>query len=128
MARHWFPILHDIRFTHSWGGAVAITRDWEPYLIWNRNQGFGKIGGYAGDGVTMSYLASKTLVAEILDSVSPLRNLHFINRKMKKWEPEPLRYLGVNSLVKLSAIADQEEAWTGRPSVVNRFIAPLILR
>ena len=128
MARHWFPLLHDVGFTHSWGGAVAITRDWEPYLIWNRSEGFGKIGGYAGDGVTMSYLASKTLVAEILDSVSPLRNLHFINRKMKKWEPEPLRYLGVNSLVKLSAIADQEEALTGRPSVVNRFIAPLILR
>ena len=128
LARHWFPVLHDIRFTHSWGGAVAITRDWEPYLIWNRSEGIGKIGGYAGDGVTMSYLASKTLVAEILDSVSPLRNLHFINRKMKKWEPEPLRYLGVNSLVKLSAIADQEEALTGRPSVVNRFIAPLILR
>lgn len=128
LARHWFPVLHDIRFTHSWGGAVAITRDWEPFLIWNRREGIGKIGGYVGDGVTMSYLAAKTLAGEILEIDSPLRKLHFINRKIRKWEPEPLRYLGVNSLVKLSAIADREESLTGRASVVNRVIAPLILR
>ena len=120
LARHWFPVLHDIRFTHSWGGAVAITRDWEPFLIWNRREGIGKIGGYVGDGVTMSYLAAKTLAGEILEIDSPLRKLHFINRKIRKWEPEPLRYLGVNSLVKLSAIADREESLTGRASVVNR--------
>jgi len=47
---------------------------------------------------------------------------------IRKWEPEPLRYLGVNSLVKLSGIADKEEARTGRPSMVSRIIAPLILR
>ncbi|NDE71386.1 MAG: FAD-dependent oxidoreductase [Actinobacteria bacterium] len=128
MVRQWFPILKDVKFTHAWGGAVAITRDWEPYLIWDGKSGFGKIGGYAGDGVTMSYLAAKALVAEISESSSPLRDLHFINRTIKKWEPEPLRYIAVNSLVKLSGIADKEERLTGRPSLLNRVIAPLILR
>ena len=128
LLRSWFPILRDVNFTHSWGGAVAITRDWEPYLQWDPNSGFGRLGGYAGDGVTMSYLAAKILAHEILDVKNELRNLHFVNRKIRKWEPEPIRYLGVNTLVKLSGIADAEERITGRASLLNRVIEPLILR
>ena len=128
LLRSWFPILRDVDFTHSWGGAVAITRDWEPYLQWDPKSGFGRLGGYAGDGVTMSHLAAKILAHEILDAKNELRNLHFVNRKTRKWEPEPIRFLGVNSLVKLSGIADAEERITGRASLLNRVIEPLILR
>lgn len=128
MVRQWFPPLGDIEFSHAWGGAVAITRDWEPYVIWDRARAVGRLGGYAGDGVTMSYLAAKTLATEIIDSPSSLRELHFVNRSIRQWEPEPLRYIAVNSLVKLSAIADREEKLTGLPSVLDRVIAPLILR
>jgi glycine/D-amino acid oxidase-like deaminating enzyme len=128
LLRSWFPILRDVNFTHSWGGAVAITRDWEPYLQWDPKSGFGRLGGYAGDGVTMSSLAAKILAHEILDAKNELRNLHFVNRKIRRWEPEPIRYLGVNALVKLSGIADTEERITGRASLLNRVIEPLILR
>jgi len=124
----WFPILRGVQFTHAWGGAVAITRDWEPYLQWNRAKGFARLGGYAGDGVTMSYLAAKILAHEILEKPNGLRNLHFVNRKIRRWEPEPIRYLGVNALVKLSAIADREERITQRKSVLDRVTSPLILR
>ena len=128
LARSWFPVLRDIRFTHSWGGAVAITRNWEPYLQFDRKSGFGRLGGYAGDGVTMSHLAGKIMAAEILDKQLPARNLHFVNQPIRKWEPEPLRYLAVNSLVQLSNLADFEESKTGKPSLLNRVIEPLILR
>lgn len=128
LATNWFPALRDFRFTHAWGGAVAITRDWEPYVFWDRVSGRGALGGYAGDGVTMSYLAAKALAGEILDKQSEARNLHFVNRRVRNWEPEPLRYLAVNSLVKLSGISDREEAITGRPSILERVIAPVILR
>jgi glycine/D-amino acid oxidase-like deaminating enzyme len=124
----WFPILQGVQFTHAWGGAVAITRDWEPYLQWDRAKGFARLGGYAGDGVTMSYLSAKILAHEILDEPNELRNLHFVNRKIRKWEPEPIRYLGVNTLMKLSAISDREERITKRKSVLDRVISPLILR
>ena len=78
LVRSWFPILTDITFTHSWGGAVAITRNWEPYLQFDRKSGFGRLGGYAGDGVTMSHLAGKIMAAEILDKQLPARNLPFV--------------------------------------------------
>ena len=128
LARSWFPILKDVQFTHAWGGAVAITRDWEPYVLFNRESGRGRLGGYAGDGVTMSYLAAKTLAFELLEIENPLRKLHFVNRPIRRWEIEPLRYLAINSLVKLSDIADLEERITGRPSLLSRVIEPLILR
>lgn len=128
MARDWFPILNEVEFTHAWGGAVAITRDWEPYVIWNPASGIGRLGGYAGDGVTMSYLAAKALSDQILERETPLRDLHFVNREIRRWEPEPLRYLAVNTLVKLNDLADREEAFTQRPSILSRVIAPLILR
>lgn len=128
MARKWFPALSRTAFTHAWGGAVAITRDWEPYLQWDKSSGIGRLGGYAGDGVTMSYLAAQALAHEILETPSSLRNLHFINREIRLWEPEPLRYLAINSLVKLNDVADWEESISGRPSVLSRIIEPLILR
>ncbi len=76
----------------------------------------------------MSYLASKILAELITGRESEISNLHFVNRKIRKWEIEPLRYLAVNSLVKLSGIADKEEARTGSPSLVSKLISPLILR
>ncbi|MFM8752144.1 MAG: NAD(P)/FAD-dependent oxidoreductase, partial [Actinomycetota bacterium] len=128
LVQEWFPLLRGVRFTHSWGGAVAITRDWEPYVQFNGQSGFGHLGGYAGDGVTMSYLASKILAHLIENSTHPITNFHFVNRRIRQWEPEPLRYFAVNSLVKLSGLADKEERLTARPSVVSKIIARLILR
>lgn len=128
MARRWFPQLKDVEFTHAWGGAVAITRQWEPYIQFDHQTGFGRIGGYAGDGVTMSYLAAKTLAHLVNEKYTELTSLHFVNADVRKWEFEPLRFTAVNSLVKLSGIADKEEAITKRPSVVSKLIAPLILR
>lgn len=128
LAQSWFPILESSKFTHSWGGAVAITRNWEPYLQYDRKKGFGRLGGYAGDGVTMSYLAGKIMAAEVLDRKIELRKLHFVNQPIRNWEPEPIRYLAVNSLVQLSNLADLEESKSGKPSLLNKVIEPLILR
>jgi glycine/D-amino acid oxidase-like deaminating enzyme len=128
LVQQWFPVLKGVRFTHSWGGAVAITRDWEPYVQFDPDSGFGRLGGYAGDGVTMSYVAAKIIANLIKNTSNPITQLHFVNRELRSWEPEPLRYFAVNSLVKLSGLADTEEKITSRPSMVSRIIAPLILR
>ena len=128
LAQSWFPHISDMKFTHAWGGAVAITRDWEPYVRWDREFGYGIIGGYAGDGMTMTYLASKALVQEIINGTDDVRGLHFVNRRSRNWEMEPIRYAAINTLVKLSDIADYEEKLTNRPSVLSRIIEPLILR
>ncbi|CAB4590156.1 unannotated protein [freshwater metagenome] len=128
LAKSWFPQLSKVRFTHAWGGAIAITRDWEPYLRWDKNRGYGELGGYAGDGMTMSYLAGKAMAAEILDNTSSIRTLRFVNRRSRNWEFEPLRFAAINSLIKLTDLSDAEERLTRKPSLINRIIEPLILR
>jgi glycine/D-amino acid oxidase-like deaminating enzyme len=123
MVRAWFPPLVDTQFTHRWGGAVSVTRDWQPFANFNRANGQAKAGGYVGDGVTLSYLAAKTLADLILEKDSDITKLPFVNHTPPLWEPEPLRWLGVNSVVKLIGLADHEEAATNQPSLIAKALS-----
>lgn len=122
-AIQWFPELKNYSFTHAWGGAVAIKRDWAPYLIWNGH--FGAFGGYVGDGVTLSYLAANSMADLILEKKTIRASLPYVGWKSPQWEPEPLRWLGVNLGIKLSALADIEERITNRPSFLGKLIEKL---
>ena len=124
MARQWFPILKDYQFTHAWGGAVGVTRDWSPFLRWDGK--YGEMGGYAGDGLTLSYLTASTAAALILEeSPSDRASLPFVQWKSPRWEIEPLRWLGINAGIKLTKIADWEEKKTDQPSRMMRHLAPI---
>ncbi|HUW87514.1 MAG TPA: FAD-dependent oxidoreductase [Candidatus Paceibacterota bacterium] len=123
MAREWFPVLKDFEFTHAWGGAVGVTRDWAPYVrTW---RGFGEMGGYAGDGVTLSYLAAAAMADLVTKEKSVRTSLPFVHWRNPRWEREPLRWLAVNGAIKLSALADKEERITHRPSRIMKLLAPL---
>jgi glycine/D-amino acid oxidase-like deaminating enzyme len=125
-ARAWFPQLADCKFEYRWGGPVALTRRWQAYLNFDRQARVVKIGGYVGDGVTLSYLVAKTLAQKISNSTTP--NLPFIEQKIGKWEVEPIRYLAVNAGFKATVAADYEEKITKRPSLLAWIIDPLINR
>ena len=48
----------------------------------------------------------------------PLTGLPWVGHRSRRWEPEPLRWLGVNAGLRLMTAADTEERLTGRPSVL----------
>lgn len=123
MAREWFPILNRFQFTHSWGGAVGVTRDWAPYVRTTKN--YGEMGGYAGDGVSLSYLAAGAMADLILEKESERANLPFVQWKNPRWEPEPLRWIAINSAIRLSGIADREEKRTKRPSGFMKILSSI---
>jgi glycine/D-amino acid oxidase-like deaminating enzyme len=125
-ARSWFPQITDAKFEYRWGGAVALTRKWQAYLNFDQATGRAEIGGYVGDGVTLSYLVAKTL-AEKMSNVKTA-NLPFIDQGIGRWEPEPIRYLAVNAGFKATVLADYEEKITNRPSLLASIIDPLINR
>ena len=125
-AKSWFPQISQAKFEYRWGGAVALTRRWQAYLNFDRASGRAEIGGYVGDGVTLSYLVAKTLATQI--SNLKTQALPFIDQKIGRWEPEPIRYLAVNAGFKATVIADYEEKITNRPSVLASIIDPLINR
>lgn len=124
--REMFPVVAGAKITHRWGGALGIARDWNASVGLDRDTGIGWAGGYVGDGVTTSNLAGRTLADLILGLDSDLTRLPWVGHRSRSWEPEPLRWLGVNAGLAAMSAADAEERLTRRPSVLARAMAPLI--
>jgi len=113
IARH-FPAAADAKITHRWGGPLGVPRDWTPFVVVDRSAKYARIGGYTGDGVACTNLLARTVVDEWLGRDTSLRRLPFIGHHSEAWEPEPLRFLGVNALINFSDSIDRFEARTGR--------------
>jgi glycine/D-amino acid oxidase-like deaminating enzyme len=120
-----FPALERVRVTHAWGGPLGIARDWCASVGLDRRSGLGWAGGYVGDGVSTANLAGRTLRDLVLERDGELVRLPWVGHRSPAWEPEPLRWLGINAGLRAAALADREEALTGRPSIVARSMAGL---
>jgi glycine/D-amino acid oxidase-like deaminating enzyme len=121
-----FPVLGDVEVTHGWGGPIGVPRDWCASVGLDRATGLGWAGGYVGDGVSTTNLAGRTLADLITGTDSEITRLPWVGHHSPRWEPEPLRWLGVNAGLQVMSFADREEARTGRPSqaarVTGRFL------
>jgi glycine/D-amino acid oxidase-like deaminating enzyme len=121
-----FPRLRDAAVTHTWGGPLGVPRDWFASVGLDRTTGLGWAGGYVGDGVGTSNLAGRTLADLVTGRDSSLVRLPWVGHRSRLWEPEPLRWLGVNAGLRVMTGADDEERRTGRPSrrasMLGRFI------
>lgn len=124
--RDLVPAIGDAEFTHAWGGPLGIARDWAASVGLDRPTGLAWAGGYVGDGVGTTNLAGRTLTDLILRRDSDLVTLPWVDHRSPRWEPEPLRWLGINAGLQAMRIADAEEARTGRPSRIARLMSPLI--
>jgi glycine/D-amino acid oxidase-like deaminating enzyme len=120
-----FPTLADRRITHAWGGALGVPRDWCGSVGLDRNSGLAWAGGYVGDGVATTNLAGRTLADLVLGRDTDLVRLPWVGHRSRPWEPEPLRWLGINAGLRAMALADVEERLTRRPSLTARAMAPL---
>jgi glycine/D-amino acid oxidase-like deaminating enzyme len=111
-----FPALSSARFTHAWGGPLGIPRDWHSSVGFDRSHGIAWAGGYVGDGVATTNLAGRTLADLITGADTDLTRLPWVNHRSPDWEPEPLRWLGVNAGLWTMKLADRTEDRKGRPS------------
>jgi glycine/D-amino acid oxidase-like deaminating enzyme len=119
------PQLDGVRFTHAWGGPLGIARDWHPSVGLDVRTGLGWAGGYVGDGVAASNLAGRTIADLVGGRHTPLTTLPWVGHRSRQWEPEPLRWLGVNAGLRLGLSADREEERTGRPAQRARLLGAL---
>ncbi len=113
-------------FTHAWGGPLGVPRDWTASVGLDPATGLAWAGGYVGDGVSTTNLAGRTLAHLITGTPSELTVLPWVNHRSRRWEPEPLRWLGANAGLRAVAAADREERLTSRPSVLAKAMAPLL--
>jgi glycine/D-amino acid oxidase-like deaminating enzyme len=100
---------------YRWGGPLGVPRDWTPSVGFDRTTGLAWAGGYVGDGVSTTNLAGRTLADLITGADSPLVRLAWVGHRSRRWEPEPLRWLGINTGLRVMDVADDREARTGRP-------------
>ena len=110
------PQVAGATVTHRWGGNLGVPRDWFPSVGFDRAAGTAWAGGYVGDGVAASQLAGRTVADLITGADTPRTHLPWVRRRKARWEPEPLRWLGVNAVTALMTHADRSEARSGRPS------------
>jgi glycine/D-amino acid oxidase-like deaminating enzyme len=120
-----FPPLVNHKVTHTWGGVLGVPRDWHTSVTLDQKTRIARAGGYVGDGVGLSHLAGLTMADLILGRETHRTALPFVGHHSRKWEPEPLRYLGATAAIIGVGIADRVEAKTGKPSLVSKLIAPL---
>ena len=121
-----FPVVKEFEVTHEWGGALGVPRDWYASVGLDRSQGLAWAGGYVGDGVSTTNLAGRTLAQLITGNESELTRLPWVGHRSRRWEPEPLRWLGVNSGRVLMTTADRAEARSGKPAKRAKAFARMI--
>jgi glycine/D-amino acid oxidase-like deaminating enzyme len=92
---------------YRWGGPLGIPRDWMPSV--GLADGIAWAGGYVGDGVAAANLAGRTLADLILGQESDLTELPWVGHQSRPWEPEPIRWLGINAALRATTLRDALE-------------------
>lgn len=101
-----FPQLKDARITHTWGGNLGMSRRFHPHMLVDRRNGIALSGGYGGEGVGATNLAGRTLADLILGRESLLTRQPWVihdrplEASLRRWEPEPCRWLGYNAIIR----------------------------
>ncbi|MEG3627471.1 NAD(P)/FAD-dependent oxidoreductase [Streptomyces poriticola] len=113
----FFPSLAGVRVEHAWSGVLGVPRDWCASVSLDRSSGLGWAGGYVGSGVATANLAARTL-CDLVQQASgqggstELTALPWVGHRVRRWEPEPLRWLGVQGMYAVYRAADRREAVT----------------
>jgi glycine/D-amino acid oxidase-like deaminating enzyme len=123
------PPVAGARITHRWGGPLGVPRDWYSSVGVDRSTGLAWGGGYVGDGVTTSLLAGQTLADLILERTTARTALPWVDHRSRSWEPEPLRWLGINAGLALTKSVDDAETKTGRtPKLRSKLLEAVLGR
>jgi glycine/D-amino acid oxidase-like deaminating enzyme len=120
----YFPMWRDVTFTHAYGGCVAITSTFLPY-VGSLGDGVFYGYGYNGHGVAPSHTVARTLCDLLLDRESEYTDLLFVNQdKEPGLPPEPLRFLGTRLT---TALLDRQDRRMDRGGAAAE-MDPLLLR
>jgi glycine/D-amino acid oxidase-like deaminating enzyme len=124
--RELFPTM-TASVTHAWGGPLAMPRDHSPFVRVDFATGLASAGGYTGDGVVLSHVAA-TALADLItqpDADTAFTRLPFVQRTARRWEFEPLRWIGINAGLGLATWADRVESKHARVSRAGAWLERL---
>lgn len=111
----FFPVLDKVRIDRCWGGALGVTRNMAAFVHYNRESGLAWAGGYTGNGVAASNLAGRTLADLLQEQETERVTTPWVKNSgdpltdFPHWEPEPIRWLGVQGVRTMLGLSD----WLG---------------
>lgn len=104
-----FPQTASAQIHHAWSGVLGVPRDWAATVGLERGTGVAWAGGYVGTGVATTNLSGRTLRDLILGEDTELTGLPWVNHTVRRWEPEPLRWIATKGLYAAYGAADRSE-------------------
>ncbi len=105
----YFPQTRGVTVSHRWGGLLAVPRDWTSSVDYDAGTGLGAAGGFGGHGVVAAYTAGRTLADLVTGRPSRYAAAPWVGHRSRRWEPEPLRFLAANAIVRVLEGADAHE-------------------
>ena len=100
LSRHFFetfPQLEDVKFTHTWGGAIDTCSRF--CVFWGRAMN-GRVAyalGYTGLGVASSRFGAAVMLDLLHDRRSVATQTEFVRSKPLPFPPEPFRFVGIQA-------------------------------
>ncbi len=90
-----FPQLEDVRFTHSWSGAIDTCSRFCAFFDRAHDGRVVSAAGYTGLGVGASRFGARVMVDLLSGQETELTRLQFVKKKPLPFPPEPFRYAGI---------------------------------
>jgi glycine/D-amino acid oxidase-like deaminating enzyme len=121
-----FPQLDDVRFSHAWGGPIALSTRMAVHFQTYHDGRVIWAGGYSGFGVSASRFGARVGLTLLDDPAAPERNLGLVKTMPNIIPPEPFRYIGAKITMKAIEDADERGCWrTVWVRLVHRMGFPL---
>jgi glycine/D-amino acid oxidase-like deaminating enzyme len=123
--RRFFPTLADVGIEDAWGGPIDISPDRLP-MIGSRHGGRVHFAhGFSGNGVAPAAFAGRVLAGLADEPDGELARLPIVDRRVRRFPPEPLRFAGVRVVREALIRRDEAEDAGRRPSIAVRLLAGL---
>jgi glycine/D-amino acid oxidase-like deaminating enzyme len=110
-----FPALEDVRFTHSWSGAIDTCSRFCAFFDRSFDGRVASAAGYTGLGVGASRFGARVALDLVSGAETELTRLHFVQKKPIPFPPEPVRSIGINltrwSMARSDAHQGKRNVW-----------------
>jgi glycine/D-amino acid oxidase-like deaminating enzyme len=124
-ARLWdyFPGLEGKAITHAWGGPIDASPTHLPLVLPLRGNRAFAAAGYTGNGVAPSHMVARTLASLALDRRDAHSNLAIVDPSPPKVPPEPLHWLGGETIRAGISRKENAELDGRRPDPISSLLA-----